>query len=177
MLPNWWRAATAVAVDVEFNSRGNGGNMKKKLVFSALLAFTASVVVAGIASARSVAAVDGNPVVGAQSNCFNIDNSSGAVINTCASAEYIVPADVDTVGAKSIQFTSRATAAGALCRAVKNNRQGTAFAVSAVLPVPVAAVPVIQAAGALPVATPSDVLMLDCSLNAGARLHSLFWTP
>jgi len=43
--------------------------------------------------------------------------------------------------------------------------------------VPVAAVPVIQATGALPVATPSDVLMLDCSLNAGARLHSLFWTP
>ncbi len=151
--------------------------MNKKLVLSTLLALASSVVVGGIASARSVAAVDGNPEIGAQSNCFNVDNTSGAVLSTCAAAEYIVPADVDTVGAKSIQFTSRAAAAGGLCRAVRNNRQGTAFAASAVLPIPVAAVPVIQATGALPITLASDVLMLDCSMNAGARVHSLFWTP
>jgi hypothetical protein len=151
--------------------------MNKKLVVSTLLALASSVVAGGIASARSVAAVDGNPVIGAQSNCFNVDNTSGAVLNNCASAEYIVPADVDTVGNKPIQFTSRAAAAGGLCRAIRNNRLGTAFAASGVLPIPVAGVPVIQATGALPITSVTDVLNLDCSMNAGARVHSIFWTP
>ena len=151
--------------------------MNKKLVLSTLLALAASVVAGGIASARSVAAVDGNPEIGAQSNCFNVDNTSGAVLNTCGAAEYIVPADIDTVGAKSIQFTSRAAAAGGFCRAVRNNRQGTAFGASAALPIPVAAVPVIQGTGALPINFVTDVLILDCSMNAGARVHSIFWTP
>lgn len=151
--------------------------MNKKLAICTLLALGASVVVGGIASARSVAAVDGNPELGAQSGCFNVDNISGAVLNTCGSAEYIIPADVDTIGAKPIQFTARATAAGAACRAVRNNRQGTAFAASAVVAVPVAAVPPVLVTGALPITTVSDVLMLDCSMNAGARVHSIFWTP
>jgi len=151
--------------------------MNKKLVLSTLLALASSVVAGGIASARSVAAVDGNPEIGAQSNCFNVDNTSGAVLSTCGAAEYLVPADIETVGAKSIQFTSRATAAGGLCRAVRNNRQGTAFAASAALPIPVAGVAVIQATAALPIAAVTDVLLLDCSMNAGARVHSIFWTP
>jgi hypothetical protein len=151
--------------------------MNKKLVLSTVLALSSSVVVAGIASARSVPAVDGNPVIGAQSNCFNVDNTSGAVLNVCASAEYVVPASIETVGGKPIQFTSRAVAAGGLCRAVRNNLVGTAFAASAVLPIPVAAVPVVQVTGALPITAPTDVLMLDCSMNGGARLHSIFWIP
>jgi hypothetical protein len=164
-------------VGARFLRSGDGENMNRKLVVSTLLAVASSVVVGGIASARSVAAVDGNPEIGAQSNCFNVDNVSGAVLNTCGAAEYIVPTDIDTVGNKSIQFSSRATAVGGLCRAVRNNRLGTAFAASAVLPIPVAAVPVVQATVALPITLPSDVLMLDCSMNAGSRVHALFWTP
>jgi hypothetical protein len=150
--------------------------MFNKRLISMVVGAAVTVLGVGMASARSVPALQGAPVSGAQAACFTVDTLSGAVISNCA-AGYAVPASIDTVGNKPISFTSRATAAGAACRSVKNNRQGTAFAASPALAIPVAGVPVIQTTAALPITSVTDVLFLHCNTNAGTRLHEAFWTP
>lgn len=64
--------------------------MKTKIVCSIGLVGLVSMVLAGGASARSVAAHTGQARVGAQSNCFDANFVTGEVTSTC-SADFLVP--------------------------------------------------------------------------------------
>jgi hypothetical protein len=148
--------------------------MIKKALMGAVASLAAIGALAGSSSeaeARSVTAATGDARVGSQSNCFYRDFSTGAVGSTC-NADFLVGLVVDTAGAKTLLVTARATAAGASCRAVGNNRFGTAL--SGGPWVNLAVNPnyvnhnmtgaVVPAAG---------VLFLDCVLNNGASVNEI----
>ncbi len=127
------------------------------------------------AVARSVTASTGQARVGSQASCFTYSFTTGAVTSTC-STDFIVPLTTDASGNKSLTFTSRATAAGASCRAVANNRFGTSFSGSAFLSVPVNANFVSQTTGS--VFVPGlGVFFADCITNSGTSLNEFDYAP
>lgn len=123
------------------------------------------------AAARSVSAPTGQARLGSQANCFTYSFTTGAVTSSC-STDFIVPLTVDSAGNKAVLFTSRATSAGASCRAVSNNRFGTLFAASPFVPIPVppgGSTYVQQSTTS--VAVPGlGVFFLDCLTNSGTSL-------
>jgi hypothetical protein len=140
----------------------------KRLVSLISAAGMLSLAFAGAASARSVDAATGSARVGSQANCFNSSFITGAVDSTC-SADFLIPLQLDTAGAKAINFTSRATAAGASCRAVANNRFGTGFNASPFVAIPVSAVYVAQVTTAVNTVG-AGVFFADCITNSGTSL-------
>lgn len=127
------------------------------------------------ASARSAAASLGQARNGSQVNCFSTSFSTGAVTSTC-SADWAAPLVSDTAGGKVLSFTSRATAAGARCRAVTNNRFGTAFVATPFVNIPVSTTYVLQSTTAI--ALPgAGVYFVDCIMNNGASVDELDWAP
>ncbi len=86
--------------------------------------------------ARSVAAHTGSARVGTQASSFSADFGNGVVTNVgTVSADYLVPLTTDSPGNKNLTFTSRATAAGASCRAISTNRFGTGISATAFQPI------------------------------------------
>ncbi|MFZ5890262.1 MAG: hypothetical protein ACOY0T_04265 [Myxococcota bacterium] len=130
---------------------------------------------ATVVSARSVVATDGRPLNGAQWGCFNANVGTGAVTSTC-NANFEIPLVLDTFGAKVVNMSARATAGGAACRSVGNNRVGTAFTASPWVPVPVAAGFVnMNLAGA--VVPGNGVLFVDCVTNPGTSFIQFDYAP
>lgn len=149
--------------------------MKKKIVCSIGLVGMVSMALAGGASARSVSAHTGKARIGSQSNCFDASFSSGEVTSTC-NADFLVPLTTDTPGNKNLTYTSRATAAGAICRAISNNRFATAPVATAFQAVPVSASFVSFTFGAIPV-PPQGVFLADCITNPGTALMEFDYVP
>ena len=148
--------------------------MIKKALMGAVASLVAIGALAGSSSeaeARSVTAATGAARLGSQVNCFNKDFSTGAVNSTC-NADFLVGLVADTAGAKNINLTARATAAGASCRVVANNRFGTAISASPFVPLTVGGSYVSHFLNGA-VLPGSGVLFLDCILNNGASLNEI----
>lgn len=141
---------------------------KKRLVSIIGAAALASLAFGGAASARSVDAATGSARVGSQANCFNTSFVTGAVDSTC-SADFLIPLQLDTAGVRGINFTARASAAGASCRAVANDRFGTGFNASAFVPITVGGAYVPHVTGAV-TTVGAGVFFADCITNSGTSL-------
>lgn len=149
---------------------------KKALLISTIAAVgLIAAVTAGKALARDVSATTGQARLGSQENCFNYDFTTGAVTSTCL-ADFIVALTTDTAGPKTTFFTSRATAAGGLCRVVANNRFGTLFTATPFLAIPVNANFVEQLFG--PITVPGlGVFFADCITNPGTSINHFDYAP
>lgn len=149
--------------------------MKKKIVSSIGLVGLLSMALAGGASARSVSAHEGQARIGSQTNCFDASFVSGEVTSTC-NADFLVPLTTDSAGFKNLTYTRRATAAGAVCRAISNNRFATAPQATAFDPVPVNAAFVSFTFAAINV-PPQGVFLADCITNPGTALMEFDYVP
>jgi hypothetical protein len=149
--------------------------MKTKIVCSIGLVGLVSMVLAGGASARSVAAHTGQARVGAQSNCFDANFVTGEVTSTC-SADFLVPLTTDTTGNKALTYTRKATAVGAQCRAISNNRFATNPQSTAFDNVPVSAAFLSFTFAPINV-PPQGVFLADCITNPGAAFQEFDYVP
>jgi hypothetical protein len=151
--------------------------MNKKAAISTLFAVGLSLLGAGVASARSVPGLFGAATTGG-STCFNANPNDGSVLSVCG-ADFVIPAEIDTTGNKSITFTSRAAAAGSTCRAVKVDRLGGSFAATPTINVPVAGTPQVRTTTTLAIGATTDTLWLACTAFPGTstRFHEMSWTP
>lgn len=149
--------------------------MKKRLVYSISAVGMLSMALAGGASARGVSASSGSARVGGQEPCFNSDPLTGAVTSTC-NADFLVPLTADTPGAKAVTYTRRATAAGAACRIMTNNRFGTAPAGTAFNPVPVS-VPFLTFTFGAVIVPAQGVLFAHCVTNPGTAVNEFDYSP
>jgi hypothetical protein len=149
--------------------------MKKTLVYAIAATGVLSLAVAGGASARSVDAMSGTAAVGSNANCFNVNFNTGEVSSTCF-ADFETPLTTDSPGFKNLTYTRRATAAGAVCRAVSNNRFGTAPSATAFDPVPVS--PTFLSFTFAAVNVPAQgVFFADCITNPGTNLDEFDYVP
>ncbi len=150
-------------------------NMNIRAILSTVGIMGLVVATSGAASARSAAASLGQARQGSQANCFSTSFSTGAVTSTC-SADWAAPLVSDNAGNKVFSFTARATAAGASCRAVTNNRFGTLFVATPFVALPVSATYVALATTAI--ALPgAGSYFVDCIMNNGASVNELDWVP
>jgi hypothetical protein len=118
-----------------------------------------------------VTAAIGDARNGTQVNCFSASFSTGAITSTC-SADFLVPLSADSAGVKNINMTARATAAGASCRVVANNRFGTAISSSPFVALTVGPNYVAHFLNGA-VLPGSGVLFVDCIMNNGASLNEI----
>lgn len=149
--------------------------MKKKIVCSIGLVGLLSMALAGGASARSVAAHTGQARIGSQSNCFDANFTTGEVTSTC-NADFLVPLTTDSAGNKNLTYTRKATAVGASCRAISNNRFGTAPQATAFDSVPVSASFLSFTFAAINVPG-QGVFLADCITNPGAAFQEFDYVP
>lgn len=149
--------------------------LKKKMVYSFAAVGLMVMTVAGAAWARSVLASSGHARIGSQASCFNVNFTTGAVDSTC-NADFIVPLTTDTAGAKPVNLTARATAPGAICRTVANNRFATSFSASPGVAIAVSAAYVPHALSAV-VVPAQGVFFVDCITNPGTSLLELDYVP
>lgn len=149
--------------------------MKKQILVATISAAGVLAAVAGIASARSLAAFSGRPTGGANFSCFTAFGTTGHVQNSCGFTGFMVPLVVDTGGGKSVGFTARASATGSSCRSVSNNRFGTALAASPSVPIPVSGP--LQLLTTASISIPSaGVFFMDCGLQNGTVLGAFNYT-
>jgi len=149
--------------------------MKKALIYTVAATGLLSMALAGGASARSVDASTGTHRLGSQANCFDVDFSTGQVNSSCV-ADFEVPLTTDSAGFKNLTYTRKATAAGAVCRAVSNNRFGTAISATAFDSVPVSASFVSFTFAAINIPA-QGVFFADCITNAGTSLDEFDYVP
>ena len=148
--------------------------MIKKALMGAVASLAAIGALAGSSSeaeARSVTAAIGDARIGTQVNCFSASFSTGAITSSC-SADFLVPLVIDSSGAKNVDLTARASAAGALCRAVANNRFGTVISASPFVPITVGPNYVPHALNGA-VTVPMGVFFVDCITNSGTSLNEV----
>lgn len=122
------------------------------------------------AAARSVSATTGKARRSQEVSCFNYSFSTGVVTSTC-DADFIVPLTTDRSGSKALTVTGRTASGpvGAVCRAVANDRFGTAFSASPFVDLPVGSAYVTRTTAS--VSVPSmGVFFADCITTASARL-------
>jgi hypothetical protein len=149
--------------------------MNKRILCSIGAAGMLSMAISGGASARSVAAHTGDARLGSQSNCFDASFTTGEVTSTC-NADFLVPLTTDSAGGKNLTYTRKATAAGASCRAISNNRFGTAPQATAFDAVPVSASFVSFTFAAINVPA-QGVFLADCITNPGTALQEFDYVP
>jgi len=121
------------------------------------------------ARARSIYAYTGKARQGEHRTCF-VRGPTHAVRSLC-SEDFIVPLNTDNSGSKTLTFTSRATASGAQCRAVGNNRYGTAQSASAFKSIPTDA-NFLSRTTASVVVPSNGVFFGDCRMNPGSELFA-----
>jgi hypothetical protein len=154
-----------------------GATEMNKRIAIGLLASTAFLLPAleTPASARSVSATTGKARFIEDTACFRFSYLTGAVTSTCA-ADFIVPLTVDTSGSKAITFRSRADGGGLkACRAVANDRFGTALSASAWVPVPWSSNYVTETTGTVSVPA-MGVFLADCIASDGTELMEFDYT-
>jgi len=150
-------------------------NTSLRLLFGAALLLPA---LEDFASARSVSAFTGHARDGSESECFTLEHylfSASSMKSEC-DADFIVPLTVDNAGTKTLQFTSRATSAGAQCRVVANNPSGSAYSASSFKNVPVGADFGSQTTASV-VVPGMGVFFADCIANSGAEFYEFDYTP
>jgi hypothetical protein len=116
----------------------------------------------------------GQARLGSQANLFSYSFTTGAV-TASGNADWALALPTDTDGSKAVLLTVRATAAGAQCRVVTNNRVGTMFAASGFFTLPVQATYSTHVHGANVPST--GVMYVDCIMNNGASLAAAQYTP
>jgi len=151
--------------------------MNKQTVLSlvALVGLSAAAFEERAMAARIAPASTGRARVSEQGWCFDFNYDTGAVDSFC-NADFIVPLTTDNSGTKSLNFTSRATSAGAQCRAVANNRFATSVSASPWRSVSVSDTYTIDTTGE--VVVPSmGVFFAHCVTNVGASLARVYYSP
>jgi hypothetical protein len=158
-------------------------HMKKALFLSmpVALAMIAAALGDG-ASARTSPAVLGQPAIGSTEECFNYNNNSlqfGSVKKIACPApvrSFFIPLIIENSGQKSVLFSSRATTAGASCRARSNNSVGNEARASSPVAVPVSTVFVGQSTGSILVPS-GGLFFLHCDLNDDSEVLMVNYPP